>query len=258
MCRSEGDWPPTELERISLVQLGLVFERGRFAAESPEPGVYDLQVVFEPKPVAVTVVDRQGVPWPGIELWAADLLLGRANSKGLVVFDERLIRGRANLMQLELRAARYGVGYPVAPESIEMVDETTVRILLEQEPARLRVRARVDTLDLGEEVSFGARLFLQEATEESRFGSRLPIRFSPLLPGTYTLHVQRPGQADYVERLQVDPGAEVEVLVPVTAGQAWAEMLRIARRGGLSAENAHRAAVLARMLGRDDLVGLFE
>ncbi len=214
--------------------------------------------MFEPKPVAVTVVDGQGVPWPGIDLWAADLLLGRADSEGLVVFDERLIRGRANLRQLELRAARYGVGCPVAPERIEVVDETTVRVSLEQEPAGLRVRAQVDTLDLGDEVAFRARLFLQEATEENRLGDRLPIRFSPLLPGAYTLHVQRPGQADYVERLQVDPGAEVEVLVPVTAGEAWAEMLRIARRGGLSAENARRAAVLAGMLGRDDLVGLFE
>ena len=249
---------PDELDRIRLVQLGLVFERGRFAAESPGPGVYDLRVVFEPKPVTVTVVDRQGGPWPGIELRAADLLLGRADTEGLVVFDERLIRGRANLTQLELRAARYGVGYPVAPERIEVVDETTVRIVIEQEPARLRVRARVDSLDLGDEVSFGARLFLQEATEENRLGDRLPVRFSPLLPGTYTLHVRRPGRADHVERLQVDPGAEVEVLVPVTAGEAWAEMLRIARRGGLSAENARRAAVLARMLGRDDLVGLFE
>ena len=249
---------PDELEAISLVQLGLAFERGRFATESREPGVYDLRVVFEPKPVAVTVVGGQGVPWPGIELWAADLLLGRADSRGLVVFDERLIRGRANLMLLQLRAAQYGVGYPVAPERIEVVDETTVRILLEQEPARLRVRARVDTLDLGDEVAFEAGLFLQEATEENRFGDRLPIRLSTLLPGTYKLHVLRPGQADYVERLQVDPGAVVEVLVPVTVGQAWVEMLRIARRGGLSAENAHRAAVLARMLGRDDLVGLFE
>lgn len=249
---------PDELEGIRLVQLGLLFERGRFAAESPEPGVYDLRVVFEPRPVAVTAVDRQGAPWPGIELWSADLLLGRGDSKGLVVFDERLIRGRANLMHLELRAAQYGVGYPVPPERIEAVDQVTVRIRLEQEPARLRVRAQVDTLDLGDEVVFGARLFLQKATEESCFGDRLPIRFSPLLPGTYTLYVQRPGQADYVERLQVDPGADVEVSVPVTAGRAWAEMLRIARRGALSAENAHRAAVLARMLGRDDLVGMFE
>ena len=249
---------PDQLEEISLIQLGLAFRRGSFALWSPEAGVYDLQVVFEHKPMAVTVVGRDGVPWPGIGLWAADRLLGRADRDGLVVFDERRIGGRANLTQLRLRAAHYGVGYPVAPENIQTVDETTVRVVVMQKPVQLRIRAWTDSLDLGDEVDFEARLFLQEATAINRIGDRLPTHFTTLLPGTYTLIVQRPGQADFSQRLQADPGARIEVGVPVAAAQAWEEILRLWRQGGLSAGNAGRATVMARMLGRDDLEGLFK
>ncbi|NKB68412.1 MAG: PEGA domain-containing protein [Candidatus Latescibacteria bacterium] len=248
---------PDRLVEVSLIQLGLVFTRGHFALSAPEPGVYDLQVVFEHKPIAMTVVDRDGALWPGIQLWAGDRLLGRANEAGQMVFDERLIGGRANLPQLGLRAAQYGVGYPIAAGNIQPVDATTVRVTIEQQPAELRIRAVCDSLDLGDQVDFAALLFLQEATAANHFGDRLPAYFGKILPGIYQLIVKRPGQADFTQRLQVGPGAQVEVGVPVAPAQAWEELLRLWRQGGLSKSNAARAARLAQMLGRSDLEGLF-